>query len=462
MSTTDRLLRIESSCLFYTGNLKITLPPEGLKILKGITLLYGRNGSGKTVFAKILEKGRNFRTNRIISCNGKELRIKRVEFNDIHSLPGVSIGYYQQRYESGMNDEIPSVGEVLGDKIKNRNFRELCMEFNLTEIENKKLNHLSSGELRKLLIINSLVDLPDLLILDNPYIGLDKESKDVLDRTLLSLKKKGQSLMLLIPDKEEAPDFIDYELEIVEGKIGESKSYEISDNYKPFKFTRKEMDFSENVCELKNCIINYGDIRIIENFNWTIKRGERWSLSGRNGSGKSTLLSLLNADNPKSYCNEIYLFGRKRGTGESIWEIKKKIGYVSPEMQLHFHSSDTVLKIIANGLNDTVGNYVKPTKAQESKALEWMTHFNIIHLEDRGFQSLSSGERQIVLIARSFIKEPELLILDEPMHALDKWNREIVIRTIEDYLSFHKKSAFIMVTHNPRFLPPSVNNAKKL
>ena len=89
---------------------------------------------------------------------------------------------------------------------------------------------------------------------------------------------------------------------------------------------------SEEVVKLNKVSIRYGDRTILKELDWTVRRGEKWALSGENGAGKSTLLSLVCADNPQSYACDISLFGRKRGTGESIWEIKKHIGYVSPEM----------------------------------------------------------------------------------------------------------------------------------
>lgn len=95
----------------------------------------------------------------------------------------------------------------------------------------------------------------------------------------------------------------------------------------------ENMNFtSDEVVRLNKVSIRYGDRTILKELDWTVMRGQKWALSGENGAGKSTLLSLVCADNPQSYACDIRLFGRKRGTGESIWEIKKHIGYVSPEM----------------------------------------------------------------------------------------------------------------------------------
>lgn len=471
------MLEINSPKLFFTGGIAIDVTP-GLTIKPGVTVLTGDNGSGKTIFAKIITFGRNFRTNSISGSNGKYPSIKYIEFHDIHSWAGFSVSYYQQRYEASMNDDVPKVCDILKDRCENPLFKELCRDFELRDIENKKINFLSSGELRKILIINALTETPDLLILDNPYIGLDKDSKAALNKCILKLKETGKSVMLIVADIKDAPKFSDYFLLAQGLKIYQTEKPDIKDdNHKfqyhkfPFSITPssieekddfKEINETSPVCELKDCNISYGSREILKNLSWTVKAGERWSLSGPNGSGKSTLLSILNADNPRGYSCKLSLFGRKRGSGESIWDIKKKIGYVSPEMQLYFKGSGKIVEIVANGLNDTVGMYVKPTEEQLEKAWLWLRHFNIEHLAERSFPSLSAGERQLVLIIRAMIKEPDLLILDEPMHALDSKNRNLVEHTINNFLESYPQSAFIMVTHNPEFLPANISHSLKL
>lgn len=455
------IIRIESERLFFTGDRTLTIP-KTLEIKKGITVLCGKNGSGKSTFAQIISKGRNYRTNKITDCRNGQVKTRIIEFNDIHSLPGVSVEYYQQRYEETMNEDTPTIAHCIGEKIKNPEFKKLCSLFNLQNIEDKKINHLSSGELRKLLIINSLIDVPDLLILDNPYIGLDKQSRQILNEAIFQLKNSETSVMLILQNEKDAPEFTDNFLYADNLKISENRPDRSIKSSKKFGFKPDDKLSNEIICELKNCEIKYNGKTIITNFNWKIERGERWSLSGPNGSGKSTILSLINADNPKGYCNNLYLFGKKRGSGESIWDIKKRIGYISPEMLLHFHGSGTVEELIANGLNDTVGLYIKPSEAQKQIALKWINHFNLNHLKNRIFNTLSSGEKQLVLIARSFIKEPELLILDEPMHALDEDNIRLVEKTLEEFLGNKKNSAFIMVTHRPENLPDAINKKLEL
>jgi molybdate transport system ATP-binding protein len=169
-------------------------------------------------------------------------------------------------------------------------------------------------------------------------------------------------------------------------------------------------------------------------------------LSGKNGSGKSALLSLICADNPQSYACDITLFGRKRGTGESIWDIKKQIGYISPEMHRAYRKNIPAIEVVASGLYDTIGLYTRPSRGDLLTCEAWLNVFGIVHLKDRPYLQLSSGEQRLVLLARTLVKDPTLLVLDEPFHGLDWDNRERVSVVINNFCKRDGKT-FIMVTH---------------
>ena len=167
------------------------------------------------------------------------------------------------------------------------------------------------------------------------------------------------------------------------------------------------------------------------------------------------------ADNPQSYACDISLFGRKRGTGESIWEIKQHIGYVSPEMHRAYLKNLPTVEIVASGLHDTIGLYKRPRPDEQEACLWWMEIFGIDHLRDVPFLQLSSGEQRLALLARAFVKDPELLILDEPLHGLDTYNRRRVKRIIEAFCHRHDKT-LIMVTHYDRELPSTIDHRLSL
>lgn len=209
--------------------------------------------------------------------------------------------------------------------------------------------------------------------------------------------------------------------------------------------------------KLNKVSIRYDDRTILKELDWTVRRGEKWALSGENGAGKSTLLSLVCADNPQSYACDISLFGRKRGTGESIWEIKKHIGYVSPEMHRAYLKNLPAIEIVASGLHDSIGLYKRPQESQMAACEWWMDVFGIAALKDKPFLQLSSGEQRLALLARAFVKDPELLILDEPLHGLDTYNRRRVKKIIEAFCRRQDKT-MIMVTHYESELPSTITD----
>jgi len=210
---------------------------------------------------------------------------------------------------------------------------------------------------------------------------------------------------------------------------------------------------------LHDVTLRYGSHTIFEHLSWDVKRGERWALHGRNGSGKSALLGLICADNPQSYACNISLFGCRRGTGESIWDIKRRIGYVSPEMHRAYMKDLPAIEIVASGLHDSIGLYVRPRPEQIGTCMDWMRVFGIEALAERTFMTLSSGEQRLVLLVRAFVKDPELLILDEPFHGLDTGRREQVRAIIDDFCMRPNKT-LVMVTHYPEELPSCITHHK--
>lgn len=444
--------------LHYTRGATLTVA-DHVAVHRGVTALTGPNGAGKTLLGRILENGRDIRTNRI-KAHLPQPKVSYMEFNDVHSWTGTSVEYYQQRYETSMNDAVPTVEQALGQRALTPQFARLATLFNLDNPLHKKVNHLSSGELRKVLIINALLNRPDLLILDNPYIGLDHPSRLALHQTIAALPAAGTSVMLLEANPANLPPCVDHRLYVRDLTLRATPPPEAPPSPSPlFPFAPAgPQPLAGPMVELKNCTVSYGRRTLIDRIDWTIYPSERWHLSGPNGSGKSTLLSLICADNPKSYALDITLFGRRRGTGESIWDIKRLIGYVSAEMQLHFHTAAPLLHVVASGLNDTRGLFVKPTAHQLREALDWLRHFSIDSLAHTPMARLSAGQRQLALVARSLIKQPRLLVLDEPMHALDPDATQRVKTTVESFARARPDAALIFVGHNPSEIPVSITH----
>ena len=311
--------------------------------------------------------------------------------------------------------------------------------------------------------------------MDNPFIGLDAQTRDQLKELLKTLsEEQALQIILVLSKSDDIPDFITHIVEVkdmtvmpkvtreqyITGRLGFPShilSNEKRQTILSLPYSNREYSATE-VVKMNKVSIRYGKRTILKELDWTIKNGERWALGGQNGSGKSTLLSLVCADNPQGYACDIELFGNKRGSGESIWDIKKHIGYVSPEMHRAYQRNMPAIRIVASGLKDSVGLYVKPSEEDYNICRLWMNIFGLEGKEEAHFLQLSSGEQRLVLLARAFVKDPELLILDEPLHGLDNMNRRLVKDVIETYCERLNKT-LIMVTHYKEELPRCIDHS---
>jgi len=418
--------------------------------------IVGRNGAGKSMFVDMLT-GRHPAFPDMVKYGFDEPynNLKHITFRDTYGGDNDRTYFLQQRWnQMEIDEETPTVGSKLeeayqlagADTPERRKLQEHIYDlFNLRPLLDKYIILLSSGELRKYKLASSLFTAPKVLIMENPFIGLDATTRDQLKALMASLAKdQGLQIILVLAKSDEIPDFITHIVEVKDMKVLP-------------KVNRENYPLNE-VIRFNNVSIRYGARTILKDLNWTVRQGEHWSLSGQNGSGKSTLLSLVCADNPQSYACDISLFGHKRGSGESIWDIKRHIGYVSPEMHRSYKQNIPAIQIVASGLKDTIGLYVRPNEAEKEQCRKWLNIFGIGHLADRKFLEMSSGEQRLVLLARAFVKEPDLLILDEPLHGLDLDNRSMVKRLVDEYCQ-NPAVTLIFVTHYQEELPSCIDHS---
>lgn len=354
----------------------------------------------------------------------------------------------------------------------------LTVRFGLDRLLDEYVISLSSGETRKLQLTTALLGLPRVLILDNPFLGLDAGTRAMLSTLLGDLAEQlSLSLVLLLSHPEQIPSFVTHVLPVEGGKAGEKipvaefrsaplpelsfSDMEARIGAIPHRDLSKVSFYpsgpSPEIVRCDKVTIRYGSRMILDRLDWVVREGEHWAIRGENGSGKSTLLSLVCADNPQAYACRIALFGHPRGSGESIWEIKRHIGYVSPEMHRAYRENLPALHIVASGLFDTVGLCLHPNAEQLSLSREWMSVFGIEDLAERPYLRLSSGEQRLCLLARAFVKDPELLILDEPMHGLDPEHGRLALRVIEAFVRRPHKT-LLYVTHYDAELPPCIDH----
>ena len=463
--------------------------PVDFETLDGEHLaIVGDNASGKTMLVDIITGRHPLIMQEPLydfAPSTKELaadNIKYIAFQDSYGAAG-STYYLQQRWnQMEIDKETPLVGETLekafllaGDDTPERRAwqRHLYQLFHIGHLLDKYIILMSSGETRKYQLIKTLLSDPRVLIMDNPFIGLDAETRDQLSLLLSELSHETLQIILVLSKTDDIPQFITNVVEVKDMMVGpkmtlaEYKSLREPD---PLRVLSKEKEdallrlpyndndyYTHEVVNMRNVAVRYGKRTILEGVNWTVNNGERWALSGQNGAGKSTLLSLVCADNPQSYACDISLFGRKRGSGESIWDIKRHIGYVSPEMHRAYKQNLPAVRIVASGLKDSIGLYVNPSESEYNVCRWWMDLFGLEGKEDRPFLKLSSGEQRMVLLARAFVKDPQLLILDEPLHGLDNRNRRLVKDIIETFCQRRNKT-LIMVTHYQEELPKCIDH----
>ena len=382
-----------------------------------------------------------------------------MKFRDSYGTAADREYFHQLRWNHGMmDDDAPTGRERLLRSVSGcpdpdsamEVMEKYCALFSLEGILDEPIVTYSSGEMRKFLLVKALLPSPEILLLDSPYIGLDHETRDLLSGILSDLSS-SVSVVLVLSRPDEIPPFITHVMTVENGKVsGKYSLGEFSGRFLP-----------PEVVSMRKVSVRYGRRTILRDLDWTVREGERWVLTGGNGSGKSTLLSLICADNPMAYACDMSLFGRKRGSGESIWDIKRNIGYVSPEMHRAFRSDAPCLKVVGSGLSKMGAIIPRMTPEQEERCLQWMEKFGIADLKDRPFYSLEPSLQRLTLVCRAFVKEPPLLVLDEPMHGLDEGNRRRVREIMDEYFTDPSKT-LIMVTHYPEEYPSCINRSLTL
>jgi molybdate transport system ATP-binding protein len=337
----------------------------------------------------------------------------------------------------------------------------------------------SNGERRKVLLARALLKDPRLLILDNPFTGLDHEFKARLEEIIATLVAEGLRIILVANAGEPVPRVVTHVLSMADYEVmsqGPKESVS-SASRQPPKNERPSVTCGQPLTQgqaprgrkaegrvlvqMRNVGVAYNGSSILAGIDWTVRQGEKWALLGPNGAGKTTLLSLILGDNPQAYANEVTLFGNRRGSGESIWDIKRQIGWIAPELHLYHPKSFTCLDIVCSGFFDSIGLYQRPSAQQRKDALAWMERLDVSHHSGTNFRQVSEGEQRLVLIARALVKGPALLVLDEPCQGLDGANRNRVVGMVEA-LGNDTTASMIYVTHQLDALPNTITHTLEL
>jgi molybdate transport system ATP-binding protein len=355
----------------------------------------------------------------------------------------------------------------------------------ISHLLDRKVIYLSNGEGRKILLARALMQAPRLLILDDPFGGLDRDSREAFRAGLETIlaDETGPTVVLVSPRAEEIPSDITHiavvensalvrtmsmEDQKVEGLLRPSAGVPhlkaLAASFPPPispRRTAAHVVDATPLISLANVNVRYGKTAVLHDVDWTVNEGENWAVLGPNGAGKTALLSLILGDNPQCYSNDIRVFGIKRGTGESVWDVKANIGYVSPDIQALYPPETPCLSVVLSGFFDSIGLHAEGSAAQEGHARDWIRSLGLADLGLARFGDLSLGQQRLVLLARALVKDPPLLILDEPCQSLPPDSREVILGLL-DRLCHHESVSLICVSHHQDEIPRAVSHVLHL
>jgi molybdate transport system ATP-binding protein len=465
----------------------------------------GENGSGKSILSRSLLRQLPLKSGRILySLDDPAYPSGRPFF-----YPGEALlfsaethrsflnqyaSYYQARFQSFEGEDVPSVAHILdwrflGSRSRfetvpkglpagyDQKLKDLVDLFHLAPLMERSVHQLSHGESRKVFLARLFLRSPKLIVLDDPFTGLDETTRARFRQAIDRLFMEHQGLVVLVGGRlSDLPASITHLLTVSNLRVVSQDKWRptISEDESGFRTAvqdhspiQKEVPVNStgkdnsNLVDMKNIVVEYDGLRVLNDISWSICQGERWALVGPNGAGKSTLLSLILADHPQSYRMDICLFGRKRGSGESIWEIKRKIGWVSPELHIFYEPHFTCREVVASGFFDSVGLFRQCTPDQLHTSARILDSFGLSALSDQPFQSLSAGQQRLVLLGRALIKNPPLLVLDEPCQGLDDHHRQEFLALL-DQVCARSSIAMIYVSHYQDELPSCITHQMRL
>ena len=446
-------------------------------------VIIGANGAGKTSLVRSIVGELPVVQGKIGYPGGKAIKdnICYVSFERHQRLIAREEARDDSRYFSGKFNDVATAGKLLGAVVPgmrhhHRQFESITEQLGIAHLLQREIRFLSTGEIRKIMIAQALLKSPRLLILDEPFEGLDVSARSKLTQVINGLMNDQRQIILVTNRLAQIPPTISHVLGLKKGKVlfqGRREDcldadkiehlYHHEDSYVDRISFIKQFDdntlekIPDVLVEMKKTTVQYKDVVVLNKLNWQMKRGENWAIAGPNGAGKTTLLSLIAGDNLQAYANEIYLFGRRRGSGESIWEIKERIGMISSEFQIRYRKSIKVLDVILSGFFDSVGLYRQTTSTQRKIAEQWIEYLHMTDKTDEFYNRLSYGEQRLVLLARAMVKMPMLLILDEPCQGLDRTNRRMILDVV-DAIALNKKTHILYVTHHADEIPDCITH----
>jgi molybdate transport system ATP-binding protein len=435
----------------------------------------GLNGAGKTSLARILSGQATRYSGALHRSRGLERRgVAYVCFEQAQALCNRDRKLDDSEFRADASDPGTTVrAAILDGGAEDSDFNRWTQRLKVGHILDRGLRFISTGEMRKTLLIRALLSRPALLILDNPLDGLDLDSQAEMRRIIDEVLATDVCVLLLCRQPQDIPGDIDHVLVLDRGRVfaqGERDEVlsdtAVVDLMSPPAVTLDDLPpplprpYTLNkdapLLQLRNVSVSYGDLKVLRDVNWVFPRGSHCCVSGPNGCGKTTLLSLVTGDNHKAYGQDITLFGVRRGSGESVWDIKQKYGQVDTQLHLNFARGMKTVEVVVSGFFDTVGLYDDWGDAQRDRAQHWLRALGMADAARESFDALSFGLQRMVLLARAMVKSPAILLLDEPTLGLDGPHRRLILRAI-DHIAAHSDTQVIFVSHSAGEMPACIN-----
>ncbi|MFN2329228.1 MAG: ATP-binding cassette domain-containing protein [Chromatocurvus sp.] len=436
-------------------------------------VLLGPNGAGKTVLASIISgEQRHFSGE---ACRSDALirdGVAYVCFERARSLIERDRKLDVSEFNPDATDSGTTVADLLPRSSDPADREAWIRRLDMTSFLNSGLRYISTGQMRKALLASAILSRPGLLILDSPLDGLDAGSRDTLASALEGLLQTDQPVLLLAREMEDIPQRCSHVLVLDRGRILAAgkrdavlKDAAVLQLMQPSALALRALPppaprpyqlNGGDLVRLRGVNVSYGDTRILRDINWTFAVGDHCCISGPNGCGKTTLLGLITGDNHKAYGQDVELFGRRRDSGESVWEIKQKFGQVDTQLQLTFSRGMRVVEVVTSGFFDSVGLFDDWTESQRDTAAAWLDTLGLAHAAGDAFDALSFGMQRMVLLARAMVKAPRILVLDEPTLGLDGYHRGLLLHALEHIVT-ESDTQLLFVSHSPGELPACIN-----
>lgn len=447
--------------------------------------VFGPNGAGKTSLGRLLSARMRETSLYVTYAEGFDPRrdIHLVSFEEQQRLWQRDDRLDISEYSASAQDQGTTVEELIrssrsaGSQDQHL-LQELLGELALLTLRNQGIRFLSSGQMRRAMLARALYanrdESPQLILLDDPMESIDRDSRERIEACIGRFLGAHNASMQLSRRQQDIPRHATHlavmqDLRVLaQGRrpeVEQGQAYQSMLSRRPpviatipasSVHARAPVDASTPLIELRDVNASYGEKKVLSNVHWQMLAHHHVLIEGPNGCGKSTLLSLIDGENHKGYGQELFLFGRRKGSGEAVWDIKARFGLVSNELHNKYVKGWRVLEVVVSGFFDSVGLYDDSGSAETSVAQAWLKEFGIADLKRHFYHELSFGQQRLVLLARAMVKGPDILVLDEPCVGLDDYHRQMILQVL-DLIAATTSTRLLYVSHVAGEQPACIN-----